>query len=105
RVAVRRGLGPEMRSGDFSPGRDNTVIEVDLLAFQSLATRVNDSLPVGPRNTPQQSQDRHRPGAVAQAEHAAQLGRAFDQLALGQPAKIADPSDPLRLSEPLLADN
>ena len=104
-VSISRGFGPQIQGADFAAGRDNAVIEIDLLAFQSLAQRVNDGFPVEPRNTPQQSQYRHRPGALAQAEHATQLGRAFDQLALRQPAKIADPSDPLRLSKPPLADN
>ena len=92
-VSISRGLGPQIQGADFAASRDNAVIEIDLLAFQSLPQRVNDGFPVGPRHTPQQSQYRHRPGALAQAEHAA------------QPAKIADSRDPLRLSKPPLADN
>src|SRR5881275_1433162 len=53
-VSISRGFGPQIQGADFAAGRDNAVIEIDLLAFQSLTQRVNDGFPVGPRHTPQQ---------------------------------------------------
>src|SRR5437588_10879941 len=66
-VSISCGFGRQIQGADFGAERENAVIEIYLLAIQSLAPRVSDAFPVGPRYTPLQSQYRHHPDPVATA--------------------------------------
>src|SRR5438067_2228709 len=68
-VSISCGFGPQIQGADFGAGRDNAVIEIDLLDFQTLAQRVDDGFASGPRYTLQQSQYRPRQGPVGTYVH------------------------------------
>ena len=100
-----RDLGPQIQGPYLALGRYHPMIEVDLVALQAAAQSPRDGSPIRGRNSPQYVADVQRAGVFAEPQHPAQLGRAFEQLPVWQPAKVADAGDALRLGKALLADD